>query len=72
MRPQAKTFTVEIRKSRKGPIQHEAGLLSIQPAAADPTRPPFVTAADRLFGTIRTSHPILADGDLADLSPRKN
>ena len=72
MRPQAKTFTVEIRKGRKSPGQHEAGLLSIPPAAADPTRPPFVTATDRLFGTIRTSHPILADGNLADLAARKS
>jgi hypothetical protein len=72
MRPQAKTFTVETRKSRKSPSQHEAELLGIKPAAAEPAHSPFVTGADRLFGTIRTSHPILADGNLADLAARKN
>jgi hypothetical protein len=38
MRPQAKTFTVEIKKSRKSPSQHEAelGFLGIKPAAAEP------------------------------------
>jgi hypothetical protein len=73
MRPQAKTFTVEIKKSRKSPSQHEAELLGIKPAAAEPARSPFVTAAaDRLFGTNRTGHPILADGNLADLAARKN
>jgi len=71
MRPQAKTFTVEIKKSRKSPSQHEAELGFL--GAAEPAGSPFATAAaDRLFGTIRTSHPILADGDLADFAPRKN
>jgi hypothetical protein len=74
MRPQAKTFIVEIRKSRKSPSQHEAelGVLGVTPAAAEPARSPFVTTVDRLSGTIRTSHPILADDNLADLAARKN
>lgn len=55
MRSQAKPFTVEIRKSRKPPTEHQSGwgLVNVQSAAVDPTeRSPIMAAADRAFRAI--------------------
>ena len=69
MRPQTKPFTVQTKQNRKTPGQHLAEL-GVVSATAEPGRSPFVTAAERLLGTIGTSRPTPADGNLIDLTAR--
>ena len=69
LRPQTKPFTVDRKKSRKVPSQHQTqlGFLAVKSATFGPTGPsPVVPLADRIFGTIgltlRSQLPIESSG----------